>query len=467
MDKHYIITVGDYRTKEGRYFSLRTPFYRPLNRALLRIGAVWNKELKCWLLTYTAENWRQLQQTVVPFGSLEVVKKTHLPKPIIIDAPESVLTHIKSYQSMLYARGYAQKTIDTYLAMMSPFLTAFPDVSPQELTISMVNDYRSERLFQKSNSSQRQFVGALKLLLQHFENPIDPSLLVRPRKQKQIPKVLAPETILYMISSTQNVKHRLILSMLYACGLRRGELISLEMRDLDFHRMTLHIRDGKFGKDRLLPLPQSIVPIVREYFRFYHPQVYLIEGMPGKLYSGTSISKIVERAGLRAGVVFKVTPHMLRHSYATHLLEKGVDIRFIQELLGHTKPDTTMIYTHVARKSTMSIESPLDTAVRFQQSTNPPDPTNSREAYDRLPTFDNSRPPHEHPGSPSLPMVPAPLSPRGVPPPPTSHPSKPTPPKPTPPKPTTASSQQSQSRTPSNESSNEAPSSGNESDSNS
>lgn len=371
MDKHYIIVVGDYRTKEGRFFSLRTPFYRPLNRALLRIGAFWVKDIKCWLLSYNVENWKSLQATVAPFGSLEIVKKMHLPKPIVRNVTPAVIEHLKGYQSMLYARGYAQKTIDTYLTMITPLLTKYPENSPQSLTIEMIDQYRSEHLFQKSNSAQRQFVGALKLLLQHAENPIDPTLLVRPRKQKIFPKVLSIESVLLMISTTENIKHRLIISMLYSCGLRRGELISLEMRDLDFHRMTLHVREGKFGKDRMLPLPNSIVPLLREYLRFYNPTIHLIEGQFGNAYSGTSISKIVERAGKRAKVVFKVTPHMLRHSYATHLLEKGVDIRFIQELLGHTKTDTTMIYTHVARKSTLSVESPLDTAIRAQNLPQP------------------------------------------------------------------------------------------------
>ena len=364
MAKHFIITVGDFRDSSGRYFSLRTPFYRPLNRALHRIGAIWRKELKCWLLAYSKDHWAQLQEAAEPFGSLEIITKKPLSINLIQNITPQTRTHLESYQEMLYARGYAQNTINTYTNMMCKLLRQQHPTPPHELTIIQINKYRATHLFQQANSTQRQFVSALKLLLQHFNNPIQPDTLVRPRANQTKPKVIAVEEVIRMIARTQNVKHRLIISFLYSCGLRRGEVLNLEPKDLNLERGSLHVREGKWGKERLLPLPQSIYPLLKEYIHFYQPTTYLFEGQKSDQYSPTSVAKIVQRAAKNAGIHQHVTPHMLRHSYATHLLEKGVDMRYIQELLGHSKPETTMIYTHVAKHTALAIESPLDTALR-------------------------------------------------------------------------------------------------------
>lgn len=368
MAKHFIITVGDLRDSSGRYFSLRTPFHRPLNRALHRIGATWRKELKCWLLAYSKKNWSTLQTAIEPFGSLEIVTKKPLPRSLSKGTNPEIRSHLESYLDMLYARGYAQNTINTYTSMVSKLLSDLHPTPPEKLTIYQINKYRAKHIFQNANSTQRQFVSALKLLLQHFENPITPDTLVRPRATQTKPKVISVDEVIRMIALTQNVKHRLIISFLYSCGMRRGEVLNLEPRDLNLERASIHIRQGKWGKERMLPLPQSLYPLLKEYVHFYKPTVYLFEGQKKDQYSPTSIARIVDRAAKKAGIHQKVTPHMLRHSYATHLLEKGVDMRYIQELLGHSKPETTMIYTHVAKHTSLAIESPLDTALREHTS---------------------------------------------------------------------------------------------------
>ena len=181
MAKHFIITVGDFRDSSGRYFSLRTPFHRPLNRALHRIGATWRKELKCWLLAYSKKNWSKLQTAIEPFGSLEIVTKKPLPLSLSKGINRDIRSHLESYLDMLYARGYAQNTINTYTSMVSKLLSAVHPTPPEKLTIYQINKYRAKYIFQNANSTQRQFVSALKLLLQHFENPITPDTLVRPR----------------------------------------------------------------------------------------------------------------------------------------------------------------------------------------------------------------------------------------------------------------------------------------------
>ena len=364
--KHFVITVGDYRDSRGRFFSLRTPFHRPLNRALHRIGAAWEADIKCWILLYNKENWRNLQTLAAEFGTLEVLTRRPLSTKIQRAHNAATLEYLEAYQQMLYARGYAQNTINSYINLISPLLTALDPTRPKDYTLAQINSYRATNLFRMANSTQRQFVGALKLLLSLNNNPLNPTTLVRPRPLQHKPKVLAIEQVLKMIAGTLNLKHRLIISMLYSCGLRRGEIIHLKCSDLNLERSIVHIRDAKWDKDRLLPLPQSLLPLLKEYLHFYRPKTFLFEGQKTPQYSSTSIANIVERSAKRAGIHQRVTPHMLRHSYATHLLEKGVDLRHIQELLGHSKIDTTTIYTHVAKNSTLRIESPLDTAVRDQ-----------------------------------------------------------------------------------------------------
>lgn len=385
--KHFIITVGDFRDSRGRFFSLRTPFHKPLNRALHRLGAKWEMEIKCWLLEYSKENWRRLQETAEQFGTLEVVSRKPLPGKIIQQHTPKSLEYLDAYQQMLYSRGYSENSIQTYVNLMSKMIAELCDTHPTDYTNEQIDQYRAANLFRHANSTQRQFVGALKLLLKMYDNPIAPDTLVRPRALKNIPKVLSVNQVIQMIAVTRNLKHRLIISFLYSCGMRRSEVIQLKGTDVNLDRGMIHIRNGKWDKDRMLPLPQSVTPLLKEYVFYYKPQEYLFQGQKTPQYSSTSIAKIVDRAAKAAGIAQRVTPHMLRHSYATHLLEKGVGLRHIQELLGHSKLDTTMVYTHVAKNATLSIESPLDTAMRNHFQSSPSNPQSSPEEGDPLNPF--------------------------------------------------------------------------------
>ena len=187
--------------------------------------------------------------------------------------------------------------------------------------------------------------------------------LERPRRSKRLPLVLSKEEVISLIQVTRNLKHRTCIALIYSCGLRISELINLELRDIDIERRQLLICQGKGRKDRYIILAESFLPLMRNYLTTFQPERYFIEGRPGKTYSATSIRKFLKASCQRARIYKRVTPHTLRHSYATHLLESGVDLRYIQELLGHAKPENTMIYTHVAKKDLLSIGSPLDLIV--------------------------------------------------------------------------------------------------------
>lgn len=183
----------------------------------------------------------------------------------------------------------------------------------------------------------------------------------RPKKSKILPTVLSQQEIIDLLRNTKNIKHRAVLGLLYSSGLRVGELINLELRHINIDRRQILIKNAKGRKDRYVVLSQGYLPLLTNYVQTYRPRRYFAEGSLGKQYSASSIRKFLYRSCRAARITKKVTPHTLRHSYATHLLENGIGIRHIQELLGHTKPETTMIYTHVAKKDLMDIQSPLDT----------------------------------------------------------------------------------------------------------
>jgi site-specific recombinase XerD len=158
---------------------------------------------------------------------------------------------------------------------------------------------------------------------------------------------------------TKNLKHKAMLTTIYALGLRSGELINLKMSHIDKHRGTIIIKAAKGKRDRLLPFPESLKIMLREYYVKYKPKSYLFEGQKKK-YSPASLRAVFKSAMNRAGIRKEVTLHSLRHAYATHLLESGTDLRLIQELLGHNNIKTTMLYTHVSKRSMLQVKSPLD-----------------------------------------------------------------------------------------------------------
>jgi len=214
-----------------------------------------------------------------------------------------------------------------------------------------------------SSYFQNQVVNALKLFFQVVENRLlDPRLIHRPKQAKVLPNVLSKEEVKLLLEAIQNVKHRAMLSLIYACGLRSGELLVLKPEHIDSKRMILIIKNAKGNKDRIAPLSPKIVEQLRTYYKAFKPKRYLFEGQQaGMPYDARSLQLVLKQALQKAGIKKPVTLHWLRHSYATHLLETGTDLRYIQEILGHASSKTTEIYTHVSTKSIQNIISPFDT----------------------------------------------------------------------------------------------------------
>ena len=182
----------------------------------------------------------------------------------------------------------------------------------------------------------------------------------RPRKKEKLPKVISKEEVIRMIDHTSNLKHKCIISLLYSAGLRRSELLNLKPTDIESDRMLIRVEQAKGNKDRYTILSEKLLVNLRTYYKIFRPKNYLFESYKATKYSASSVLKIVKSAAERVGIKRTVTPHMLRHSFATHLLENGTDIRYIQELLGHSSTKTTEIYTHVAKTNFNNIKNPLD-----------------------------------------------------------------------------------------------------------
>lgn len=176
-----------------------------------------------------------------------------------------------------------------------------------------------------------------------------------------MPEVFAPEEVEVFLRTIRNIKHKAVMALIYACGLRRGEVLNLRISAVDSKRRMLCIKEAKGNKDRLVPLPEGIIILLREYYKECRPLIWLFEGnVRGKQYSESSLRETFVKVKKKAGLRKKLTLHRLRHSYATHLLENGVDLRFIQELMGHRSSKTTEIYTHVTTKSIEKIKSPFE-----------------------------------------------------------------------------------------------------------
>lgn len=268
------------------------------------------------------------------------------------------------YIHYLKALGKSDSTISTYGGMVRRLALYYPKQLIRQLPPTLLYAYISKEVVDRnlSNSYHRQLIGALK----HFYgNRDDLELdivhdLTYPDKHKKLPQVISEEDVIRILQATRNLKHRLAFAMLYSCGLRISELLNLRLNEIDLERRTVFVRRSKGYKDRVVMLAESVVPLLSNYVQTYRPVEFLLNGQGKLRYSAQSVRKALHDVCKEAGIKRKVTPHTFRHSFATHLLEQGVGIRYIQELLGHSKPETTMIYTYVANDRLSEVSSPLD-----------------------------------------------------------------------------------------------------------
>jgi integrase/recombinase XerD len=277
--------------------------------------------------------------------------------------PPAVLSRITTFRQFLEQRRYASSSTKTYLALVRQFFATHPGRNWNDFTKSDLEAYNHQAFIVtgKSYSAQNQFINAIKLFYQVHKIPgIIPADIERPRKSTTLPEVLTKDEVGKLLGGLGNLKHRTLLSLVYACGLRIGEALTLRPADLRLAERLLYVRAAKGRKDRRVPLAGKIVELLDQYQTAYPCKEYLFEGQKGGAYSYTSARQVMKRAVTKAGLPVKATLHTLRHSYATHLLQSGTYLRYIQEILGRTSPKTTMLYTHVAANDLKKIRSSFD-----------------------------------------------------------------------------------------------------------
>ncbi|ULC58784.1 tyrosine-type recombinase/integrase [Flaviramulus sp. BrNp1-15] len=263
------------------------------------------------------------------------------------------------YLQKLELKKYSNSTIKSYVHSFEAFINHYKDIELLNLDENDIRKYLQKLIQEKrSNSYINLAINAIKFYYEMVLGmPNRFYSIERPRKEFKLPKVLSKEEVFSIIENTNNLKHRCIVSLLYSSGLRRSELLNLKIKDIDSKRMVIRVEQAKGNKDRYTVLNKSVLDDLRNYFKVYNPKTYLFEGnIPGNKFSASSVFKIVVNSAEKAGINERVGPHMLRHSFATHLLENGVDIRYIQLLLGHNSTKTTEIYTHVATNNFMAIK---------------------------------------------------------------------------------------------------------------
>lgn len=311
-------------------------------------GARWSQTLMAWHIPDTEENRVRFKITPISYT---------IPS-------EEAQVQIEKFKQWMRSKRYSENTITTYSDALKSFLVFYREKAISEITNEDVIVFNNEYILKNklSASYQNQIVNAIKLFfVTILKTKIDVDKIHRPKRAKVLPNVLSKEEVKLILNAHSNIKHKMMLSLIYSCGLRCGELLALEPVHIDSKRNLVLLKNAKGKKDRIAPLSPKILEMLREYYIAFKPTKYLFEGqISGQPYDSRSLQQVLKQALQKTGITKPATLHWLRHSFATHLLENGTDLRYIQELLGHNSSKTTEIYTHVSTKSLQQIKSPFD-----------------------------------------------------------------------------------------------------------
>lgn len=348
----------------------------PYNSRLIELTkqlpeAKWSNTHKAWYSPYSIEVLHQVKELFKDIATIDanVLKGTLAEiKNSSASVNDRALTDeaikgIEKLKSWMQSRRYSDSTVKTYCEALKSFLKFYNKKTLSEITNDDIIKFNNDFIlkYNLSASYQSQIVNAIKLFFKEIQNAtLNVDLVHRPKKYNPLPKILAKEEVASIINALDNIKHKCMLSLIYSAGLRRSELLKMQLNDIDSNRMQLRIKQSKGGKDRITPLSETVLQLLRQYYVSYKPKKYVFEGQNGLQYSERSLALVLKKGCELAGIKKQVNLHMLRHSYATHLLEGGTDLRYIQTLLGHKSSKTTEIYTHVSQKSINKIISPLD-----------------------------------------------------------------------------------------------------------
>lgn len=318
------------------------------------IGVKWSQTQKAWYVLDNAQYREKFGLTAKPIVGKEAL--SHLE--------EVNYAALVRYVETLQLKGYSINTINTYRNEFGQLLHVLRERCIDDLDAEKLRSYflYCTNTLELSENTLHSRINAVKF---YFEQVLHREKMFfdipRPKKPSILPKVINVQDIKKIFEVTKNLKHNTILKLCYGMGLRVSEIINLKITDIDSGNMQVLVEKSKGKKDRYVNLPESILLQLREYYKVYKPIKYLFEGQYGGEYSIRSAQQVFKNAMRKAKINKEIGIHGLRHSFATHLLESGTDIKFIQELLGHSDIKTTLRYIHVSEKSIKKIKSPLDT----------------------------------------------------------------------------------------------------------
>jgi integrase/recombinase XerD len=333
-------------------------------------GSRWTPEERCWHIPYDPASYAVLKRLFGEGQILRTEKQAIFPPPGTVSSSKPAPGSAKlAYQDevirleqKMRLQRYAYNTIKTYKSFFQLLLGFFPDRHPESLTKEDLMKFLLHGIKDRkwSGATQNQAVNAVKYYYEKVLGQERTYYELRPRKSQKLPGVFSEEEVVKLLKSVGNLKHRTILMLIYSAGLRIGESIKLRKADVNLERKQVFIIAAKGKKDRYSVLSEKVVQLLKVYLEEYKPEYWLFEGQDGGQYSTRSIQHVFRRAVAKSGVNPYSTVHTLRHSFATHLLERGMDLRYIQALLGHNSSETTEIYTHITQKAKGKLCSPLD-----------------------------------------------------------------------------------------------------------
>jgi len=343
-----------------------------LQKELFRIvnnweGRRYSATHQCYLILYEASQLAKLKTNLSGFAEVVTTGWGKPDNTMLPDALTRAWVSVPDcYLEALSIMRYSEATAKNYESQFSAFLSfIYPKTCEaiEEKDIHRFLRYLVEHR-RVSISTQNQAVNAIKFYLERVQKGDRKTYYIeRPRKDTKLPTVLSEEETMALFEQTSNLKHKCILFFLYSAGLRMSELLNLTLGDLDADRGLIYVRGGKGAKDRVTLLSKVALQFANEYCRQYKPKHWMFEGPGQHPYSARSVNSIIKRSAERAGIRKNISAHTLRHSFATHLLERGTDLRYIQSLLGHESSRTTERYTHVTKKGFEQLVSPLDNLV--------------------------------------------------------------------------------------------------------
>ncbi len=353
--------------KPGYRLKFYIPFaMKDIRKKVQALNTSWyHPDQKMWSIVNEDNIKKQLKEIIK--GKYIVQNKGVSKKVPSVQLPPPMQKAIEKLEEKIILKGYSRNTLKNYKTLFITYISHFKERDLKDVSKSEIESFILHLIkeYNISESMQNSLINAIKFYYEKVLGlPRTYYDIQRPKKSTTLPNVLSKEEVLKLIDAPSNIKHKVILYLMYSAGLRISEVPKLRIEDIHSKEGYIFIKGAKGKKDRKTVLSPILLELLRSYYKKYKPAYWLIEGQQGGQYSVRSIQQIYRKAVKDSKVNKWSTPHTLRHSFATHLLQQGVNLRYIQSVLGHSSSKTTEIYTHVMNVSNKNITSPLDAIMK-------------------------------------------------------------------------------------------------------